>query len=149
MFRKLIATVPTWYTLPVRLALGIIFIAHGAQKVFGMWGGPGLKAITAMTPPLGLHPSWFWMGAAAFSELIGGALVLLGLLTRVGAFFIGIVMIVAMIGVHWNGGFFLKGGNGLDGIEYTVALLGMALALIVSGGGQASLDMGLMKSRRR
>ena len=144
MFRKLIATVPTWYTLPVRLTLGIIFIAHGAQKVFGMWDGPGLKAITGMPAPLGLHPSWFWMGAASFSELIGGALVLLGLLTRVGAFFIGIVMIVAIAGVHW-GNFFANN----KGFEYPLALLGMALALVIAGGGQASLDMGLMKSRRR
>ncbi|HEY0547269.1 MAG TPA: DoxX family protein [Pyrinomonadaceae bacterium] len=143
MFRKLIATAPTWFTLPVRLALGIIFIAHGAQKVFGMWGGPGLKAITAMPPPLGLHPSWVWMGAAAFSELIGGALVLLGLLTRLGALFISFVMIVAIVGVHW-GLFFAP-----NGMEYPLALLSMTLALLIAGGGQASLDMGLMKSRRR
>jgi putative oxidoreductase len=143
MFRKLIATVPTWYTLPVRLTLGIIFIAHGAQKVFGLWGGQGLKAFVANPAPLGLSPSWFWMGAAAFSELIGGALVLLGLLTRVGAFFIAIVMIVAIAGVHW-GAFFAP-----KGFEYPLALVGMALALVIAGGGQASLDMGLMKSGRR
>lgn len=144
MWRKLIATTPTWITLPLRLALGIIFIAHGAQKVLGVWGGGGLAAFTAGDAPLGLRPGWFWLGAAAVSELVGGALVLIGLATRLGAFSIACVMLVAMFGVHW-GSFFM--GN--KGIEYTVALLGMALALVIAGGGQASVDQTLMNSRSR
>ncbi len=143
MFRKLIATIPTWFALPVRLALGIIFIAHGMQKVFGWWDGPGLSAFVQNPAPFGLQPAKLWMGAAAFSELIGGLLVLLGFLTRLGALSIAFVMLVAMIGVHW-GAFFAP-----KGIEYTVALLGMALALVISGGGQASIDMKLMHMRRR
>jgi putative oxidoreductase len=149
MFRKLIATAPTWFTLPVRLALGIIFIAHGAQKVFGVWGGQGFMASVSGTPPFGfMRPAWLWMGAAMLSEFVGGLLVLFGLLTRVGAFFIMCVMLTAMFGVHWAGGFFMS-NQPIPGIEYTVALLGMALALVIAGGGQASLDMGLMKARRR
>jgi putative oxidoreductase len=109
-----------------------------------MWGGQGLKAFVANPAPFGMSPSWFWMGAAAFSELIGGILVLLGLLTRVGAFFVAIVMLVAIVGVHW-GAFFANN----KGFEYPLALLGMALALVIAGGGQSSLDMGLMKARRR
>jgi len=147
MFRRLIATIPTWFTLPVRLALGIIFIAHGLQKVFGLWGGPGLNAFVenqGKPAPFGLRPVWLWMGAAAFAELIGGLLVLIGLLTRLGALAITFVMLVAMFAVHW-GAFFLPS----RGIEYTLALLGMALALVISGGGQASVDMKLMHSRRR
>jgi putative oxidoreductase len=144
MWRKLIATTPTWITLPLRLALGTIFIAHGAQKVFGVWGGGGLAAFTAGDAPLGLRPPWLWLGAAAISELVGGALVLIGLATRLGAFAIACVMLVAMFGVHW-GAFFM--GN--KGIEYTVALLGMSLALLVAGGGQASIDQKLMNTRGR
>ncbi len=144
MFRKLIATAPTWYTVPVRLTLGIIFIAHGAQKVFGMWGGQGLSAFMGNPAPLGLRPAGLWMGAAAFSELVGGALVLLGLLTRLGALSLAIVMIVAIAGVHW-GAFFANN----KGFEYPLALLGMALALLIAGGGQASLDQGLMRTGRR
>jgi putative oxidoreductase len=143
MWRKLIATIPTWVTLPLRLALGTIFIAHGAQKVFGVWGGSGLAAFTAGDAPLGLRPAWAWLGAAAFSELVGGALVLIGLMTRLGALAIACVMLVAMFGAHWSGGFFLSN----QGIEYTVALLGMALALLIAGGGQASVDQMLMNSR--
>ena len=135
MFRRLIATSPTWITVPLRLALGIIFIAHGAQKVFGAFNGPGWGKFTSFPAPFPfMRPAWAWMGAAAASELIGGVLVLTGLLTRVGAFLILCVMLTAMLGVHW-GGFFLP-----RGIEYTVALAGICLALLIAGGGQASAD---------
>ena len=144
MWRKLIATTRTWMTVPVRLALGMIFIAHGAQKVFGSFGGHGLIDFTTGDAPLGLRPAWLWLGAAAFSELIGGILVLFGLFTRLGAFAIAMVMLVAMLGVQW-GAFFLNN----KGIEYTVALLGMSLALLIAGGGQASIDQKLMNTRGR
>ncbi|HEY9404313.1 MAG TPA: DoxX family protein [Pyrinomonadaceae bacterium] len=146
MFQSLIATTATWFTLPVRLALGLIFIAHGAQKVFGAWGGPGWAKFTAASAPFGfMRPAWLWMGMAALAELVGGVLVLLGLFTRAGAFFLAITMLVAMFGVHWSNGFFL--GN--RGIEYTVALLGMSLALLVAGGGRLSVDEKLQAPPRR
>ena len=144
MFGRLISTTSSWFTVPVRLALGIVFIAHGSQKVLGAYGGPGLKAITSMPAPLGLRPAWLWMGAAAFSEFVGGILVLLGLLTRVGAFLIACVMLVAVVGVHWPNFFSNKGGY-----EYAFALFAMALALLIAGGGQASIDKLLMSNRRR
>ena len=77
------------------------------------------------------------------AELVGGVLVFLGLLTRVGAFFLAITMLVAMFGVHW-GAFFMP-----RGIEYTVALLGMSLALLVAGGGRFSVDERLQAPPRR
>lgn len=146
MLQRLIATTPIWITMPLRLGLGIIFIAHGAQKVFGAWGGPGLAQFTAMSAPFGfMRPAWLWMGAAAVAELVGGGLLLVGLLTRVGAFLIACVMLTAMFGVNWGGGFFLNSA----GIEYTVALLGMALALLIAGGGRLSIDEQLQGPRRR
>ncbi|HZH31409.1 MAG TPA: DoxX family protein [Pyrinomonadaceae bacterium] len=146
MFQSLIATTAAWYTLPVRLALGVIFIAHGAQKVFGAWGGPGWAKFTAASAPFGfMRPAWLWMGMAAIAELVGGLLVLLGLLTRAGAFFLAATMLVAMFGVHWNSGFFLSN----RGIEYTVALLGMSLALLIAGGGRLSVDEKLQAPPRR
>jgi putative oxidoreductase len=149
MWRKLIATIPTWVTVPLRLALGSIFIAHGAGKVFGAWGGPGLAAFTGGSTPFSLmRPAWLWLGAAAFSEFIGGILVFVGLLTRLGALAIMCVMLTAMFGVHWSGGFFL-GNQPRPGIEYTVALLSMSLALLIAGGGQASIDQMLMNTRGR
>ncbi len=143
MFRWLTETSPTWMTLPLRLTLGAVFIAHGAQKVFGMWGGPGLVKFTESAAPLGLRPAWLWMGAAAFAEFVGGALVLTGLLTRLGALLIIPVMLVAIFGVHW-GAFFAQS----QGFEYPLALLGMALALLIAGGGRASMDESLSRSVR-
>lgn len=137
MLRKLTATSATWAMLPLRLALGTIFIAHGAQKVFGSFEGPGLRTFMNFPPPYSfMRPGWLWMGAAAVSELLGGILVLLGLFTRVGAFLIFCIMLTAMLGVHWSKGFFMSN----QGVEFTLALLGMSLALLVAGGGQASAD---------
>jgi putative oxidoreductase len=147
MFRKIMATSPSWVTVPIRLALGAVMIGHGAQKVLGSFGGPGLEKFVSNTTPFGfMRPAWLWLGAAAISELVGGALVVLGLLTRVGAFFIACTMLTAVVGVHW-GSFFAPAG-----MEYPLSLLGMALALMISGGGMASVDLALSKGssyRRR
>jgi putative oxidoreductase len=132
----LTATTQTWATVPIRIALGSIMFAHGSQKVLGIWGGKGLDAWVSGIAPLDLSPPWIWLGAAALSEFLGGLLVLIGLLTRVGAFFIACVMGVAVAGVHWNNGFFQAQG----GFEYPYALLGMALTLVILGGGKASVD---------
>ena len=114
MFRKLIATSSTWFTLPIRLALAAVMIAHGAQKVLGSFNGPGFNAFVSGNTPFGfMRPTWFWLGAAALSELVGGIFVTLGFLTRVGAFFIACVMLTAIIGVHLPSGFFANNRGGL------------------------------------
>jgi putative oxidoreductase len=137
MLNKLIATYPTWFTLPIRLALGVVMIAHGAQKVLGSFDGPGFTTfIGGNTPFSFMRPAWFWLGAAALSELIGGLLVALGLLTRVAAFFIACTMLTAVVGFHLSGGFFAAN----SGYEYPLSLLAMSLGLLISGGGQASVD---------
>ena len=144
MFGRLIATSSTWFTLPVRLALAAVMIAHGSQKVLGTFGGPGFTTFIAGSTPFSfMRPTWFWLGAAAFSEFVGGILVLLGLLTRVGAFFISCVMLTAIMGVHIPNGFF-----GPKGYEYPMTLLAMAIALLIAGGGQASVDRALTGGRR-
>lgn len=145
MFRKLIATSPTWFTVPVRLALAAVMIAHGAQKVLGTFNGPGFNAfISGNTPFSFMRPTWLWLSAAAFAELVGGIFILLGFLTRVGAFFVACTMLTAVVGVHWNGGFFASN----RGYEYPLSLLAMSLALLISGGGQASVDRALSGGRR-
>ena len=146
MFRKLIATSATWFPLPIRLALGAVMFAHGAQKVLGSFGGPGFNAFISNNTPFSfMRPTWLWLAAAAVSELVGGLLLIFGFLTRVGAFFIACTMLTAIVGVHWSGGFFAAN----RGYEYPLALLGMAIALMVSGGGQASIDKGLSGGRPR
>lgn len=143
MFRRLIATSRTWMTLPLRLGLGAVMVAHGAQKVLGSFGGPGLGKFVAGDTPFGfMKPTWLWLGAAALSELVGGILIMLGLLTRLGAFFIACTMLTAVVGVHWPAFF------GPPGIEYALSLLAMALALLISGGGMASIDLGLNKGSK-
>lgn len=135
MLRRVMSTSSSWAPLPLRLALGIIFIAHGAQLVFGAWGGPGLAAFGTFPAPFPfMRPAWLWMDAAALSQLIGGVLIVLGLFTRLGAVLLGAVMLVAMFGAHWPA-FFLP-----NGLEFTLALTGMALALLITGGGQVSVD---------
>ena len=144
MFRKLIATSATWFPLPIRLALGAVMFAHGAQKVLGSFGGSGFNEFISGNTPFGfMKPAWVWLAAAAVSELVGGLLLVVGFLTRVGAFFIACTMLTAIVGVHWSGGFFASN----RGYEYPLALLAMAIALMVSGGGQASIDKGLSGGR--
>jgi len=145
MFRKIVSTSGSWTPLPLRLALAAVFIAHGAQKVLGSFSGPGLKAFTGGDAPYPfMRPAWLWLGAAAFSELLGGALLLIGLLTRVGAFLIACTMLTA-VSMHWPGGFFASN----KGYEYPLVLLAMSLALLISGGGMASIDRSLSSGRRR
>lgn len=144
MFRRLIATSATWVPLPLRLAMGTIFVAHGAQKVLGSFNGPGFEKWTSIQPPFSfMKPAWLWLGAAAFSELIGGILVFIGLLTRVGAFLIFCTMITALVGKHWPS-FFAPAG-----IEYPLSLVAICLALLISGGGIASVDLAMSGGRRR
>ena len=142
MLRKLTSTSSTWGTVPLRLALGASFIGHGAQKVLGSFGGPGLSKFVSFPAPFPfMRPSSFWMGAAAFAELVGGVLVLLGLFTRVGAFLITCVMVTAIFGVLWPK-FFAP-----EGMELAVAFLSIALALLIMGGGQASVDRMIARNR--
>ena len=135
MLRRLTSTSASWAPFPLRLALGVAFIGHGAQKVFGSFGGPGFKQFTSFPAPFSfMRPSAAWMGVAAFAELVGGGLVLLGLFTRVGAFLITCVMLTAIFGVLWPK-FFAP-----EGMELAMAFLAMALALLILGGGQLSAD---------
>jgi putative oxidoreductase len=136
MLRRLTSTSSTWMTVPLRLSLGVIFIGHGAQKVFGSFNGPGWAKWTSMAPAVPftfMQPPRVWLAAAALSELVGGALVLIGLLTRLGAFLLICTMLTA-IKLLWPA-FFAP-----PGIELPVALLGSALALLIGGGGQLSID---------
>lgn len=145
MLNRLIATSATWFTVPVRLALAAVMIAHGSQKVLGTFGGPGFNTyISGNTPFSFMRPTWLWLTAAAFSEFAGGLLIGLGFLTRVAAFFIACVMLTAVVGVHWPGGFFAAN----RGYEYPLSLLAMAIALLIAGGGQASVDRALSRGRR-
>ena len=134
--------------LMIRIPLGLIMMAHGSQKLLGIFGGKGLTATLAhFEKGLGI-PAIFTL-LAIIAEFGGGFGVLSGFLTRLSAAGISAVMLVAMYKVHWANGFFLNmqclAGSG-HGIEYNVALLGMALYLMIAGGGQWCLDRLVFKS---
>lgn len=128
--------------LMIRVPLGLIFIAHGSQKLFGLFGGQGVSAtLQAFEEKLGIPPLFTIL--AMLAEFGGGLGVLAGCLTRLSAFGIACVMGVAIYKVHWVNGLFLNAacqpGRG-HGFEYSLALLGMALFLICSGGGKWTVD---------
>jgi len=134
-------TFPSWSHLVVRLGLGVIFFAHGAQKVFGWFGGRGLSATIAGFRQMNIPPAATVL--AAFIECFGGLAVLVGFLTRPAALGLIAVMLVAIAKVHAAHGFFLNWsmtpGKG-HGFEFNLALVAMALAILIGGGGVLSID---------
>jgi putative oxidoreductase len=130
--------------LMLRLPLGLIFMAHGSQKLLGLFGGQGLTA-TFRTYELkfGIPPIFTLL--AIIAEFGGGFGVLTGFLTRLSAAGIAGVMMVAIYKIHWANGFFLNTGRG-NGIEFCIALLGMALYLVLAGGGRWCLDRLVFRS---
>jgi putative oxidoreductase len=126
----------------LRIVLGIIFIAHGGQKVGGLWGGPGLEAtIQGFEQHLGL--SAFTAILVSFGELLGGIALVFGFLTRLSGLGLFIIMAGALVTAHWKNGFFINWamipGKG-HGYEYNLALMAMAASLFFSGGGYCSID---------
>lgn len=128
--------------LIVRVFLGVIFFAHGAQKVFGWFGGPGLRGtIGYFKQALGVPPPLSVL--AALTELLGGVGMIVGLLVRPAAVGLIIVMLVAISTVHWRNGFFINWSlepGKQHGFEMNFALIGMALAVLVGGAGAWSID---------
>ena len=138
----LLGTFASKSLLIVRVVLGMIFFAHGAQKVFGWFGGPGLRGVIAyFRGALGVPASLTVL--AALTECFGGLAIIVGLLVRPAAVGLVLVMLVAIAKVHWANGFFinwsLEPGKG-HGFEMNLALIGMALAVLVGGAGALSFD---------
>lgn len=123
--------------LMIRIPLGLIFLAHGSQKLLGVFGGDGLTATFRIFEERFSLPPLFTL-LAIIAEFGGGFGVLTGFLTRLSAAGITAVMMTAIYKVHWGHGFFLASTG--QGLEYPLALLGMALYLLVAGGGAWCLD---------
>jgi putative oxidoreductase len=118
----------------VRLVLGIIFFMHGSQKVLGWFGGHGLAGTVQMMTGMGLPAVIVYL--VAFGEFLGGIGLIFGVLSRLAAAGISIIMIGAIVTVHMKNGFFMEN----HGLEYPLALAAMALAVVVGGGGCISVD---------
>lgn len=125
--------------LLARMVIGLLFAAHGAQKLFGWFGGYGLAGTGGFFESLGFRPGRFFAAAAGFTELTGGLLLALGLLGPLGPAMIIAVMIVAMATVHWQHGLFSQN----NGIELPLIYSAAAAAIAFVGNGAYSLDAAL------
>jgi putative oxidoreductase len=109
--------------LVVRVVAGVIFAAHGSQKMFGAFGGPGLSAIAEMMGPIGY--------LVAVGEFFGGIGLVFGFLSRFSAAALIVIMLGAIATVHGKHGFFLSD----EGFEYNLALIGLLLPTLLAGPG--------------
>jgi putative oxidoreductase len=125
--------------LLLRIALGIIFMAHGGQKLFGWFGGPGFAAtVQSFQTAMGIPPALAIL--AIVTEFFGGVAVLIGVFTRTAGLGIAFTMLVAAVMVHVKNGFFLASSPGAqNGFEYNLALGAMALFLALAGPGAYAL----------
>jgi putative oxidoreductase len=121
--------------LIMRLILGVIFVAHGSQKLFGAFGGPGLAGVVSMMGPIGY--------LVTVGEFFGGLGLVIGFLCRFSAAALIVIMIGAIAQVHGAHGFFLSQG----GFEYNLALIGLLLAILIAGPGRFAIGRFFMTAR--
>ena len=148
--RSILSTTATSWQLPLRLCLFFVFWMHGAQKVLGMYHGPGLQGFVGYLAGSGVPAPLAYL--AAFAEFLGAFGMLFGFLTRIAAFGLICNMAFATFAVHAKWGFFMNWGSDPTrghGYEYTVALLCMALAVFIGGGGNLSIDRMIASKEKR
>lgn len=141
MIKRLIQTDSDIASFVLRILLGIVFFPHGAQKVFGWFGGYGFSGtMGAFTEKMGIPAIFAFLAILAES---GGSLALIsGFLTRVAAFGIACNMVVAILMVHFPNGFFMNwsGKQQGEGFEYHILVIAITIALMIKGGGRWSVD---------
>ncbi len=140
--QKTLATSPSWGPLALRLPLGIIFAAHGAQKLFGWFGGYGLDGTGQWMASIGLEPGFVMALLAGAAEFFGGLALIAGVLVRPASAVLAFTMLVAIFSVHIGNGLFMSN----NGIEFGLALLAGSVSLLFTGAGRASLDSALAPS---
>ena len=125
--------------LILRVVIGLTVAAHGAQKLFGWWDGPGMKGWTGAMNHMRIRPAAPWAWMSAFAEFFGGIGLALGLLTPLPSLAIAGSMLVAIALVHWPHGFFSTKG----GLEFNFSILAAVAAIAIAGPGAYSLDAAL------
>jgi putative oxidoreductase len=123
----------------LRFPVGLIFAAHGAQKLFGWFGGYGLEGTGQYFGSIGLNPGHLMALLAGAVELFGGLALAIGLRVRPAAATLAFAMLIAIFAVHFDKGLFLDQG----GYEYALALFATSMSLLFSGGGRYSVDAAL------
>ena len=136
LIKKLAESKAGYETLALRFPIGIIFMAHGAQKLFGWFGGYGLEGTGQWMASIGLGPGVAMAFLAGSAEFFGGLFILLGLLTRPAAVALSFTMLVAIFSLHFANGLFMAN----NGYEFGLALLAASVSLAISGAGKFSLD---------
>jgi putative oxidoreductase len=121
--------------LALRLVLGLLFVGHGAQKLFGWFGGYGLAGTGTFMESIGLRPGKQMAALAGLSEVLGGLLFIVGLFQPLAALMIGGAMLIAIAKVHGKNGLWVQN----NGYEYNLVLLVLAIALALLGPGALSL----------
>lgn len=147
MIRKLYATDDSTATTILRLVLGVLFFAHGAQKMLGWFGGYGFSGTMGFfTQTMHIPAPLAFLAISA--EFFGGIGLIFGFLTRIAAFGIGVNMLVAIAMVHHNFGFFMNwtGAQKGEGFEFHLLVLAIVTYLIVRGAGAFSVDRALSVS---
>jgi putative oxidoreductase len=146
MIKKLLQTDGNISGTILRVALGAVMFPHGAQKLLGLFGGAGFSASLKWFESTFNIPFVFAL-LAILAESLGAVALITGFLTRVAALAIAVDMIVAVYLVHWKLGFFMNwmGNQKGEGFEYHILAAGIALALVVRGGGPWSIDRVLTK----
>ncbi|MBI5675831.1 MAG: DoxX family protein [Nitrospirae bacterium] len=142
MFKRLLQTENDLAGLIMRVLLGIVFFPHGAQKVFGWFGGYGFTGTMSMfTDKMGIPV--FFAFLAIMAESLGSVALITGCLTRIAAFGIACVMSVAIVMVHLPNGFFMNWSSSQqgEGFEFHILAIALALALMIRGGGKWSVDI--------
>ena len=136
LINKITTTATGLDTLPLRVGAGVIFAAHGAQKLFGWFGGYGLEGTGGWMASIGIEPGVLMAALAGGAEFFGGLLLIVGLLVRPAAVVLAITMIVAIAAVHLQNGLFMSN----NGYEFGLALLVISVGLAIRGAGSISLD---------
>lgn len=122
--------------LVIRIVVGLIVAAHGAQKLFGWWGGSGMSGWTGAMVRMRIRPAVAWAWTSALSELVGGILFAMGFLSPLGSMAIAGSMLVAVALVHLPKGFWVTKG----GYEFNLSILAAAVGIALAGPGAYSLD---------
>ncbi len=151
MWKRLVGTDPTdGVALLLRMVLGIVMFPHGAQKLFGWFGGNGFGGTMGyLTGSQGLP--WIIAFLVIMIESVGAAMLVLGFMSRLAAMGVLAVMVGAVLKVHLQYGFFMNwtGQKAGEGIEYHLLATGIALAIMLRGGGRLSVDSQLQKPESR
>jgi putative oxidoreductase len=136
LINRVLATDNGVAALTLRIPVGIIFVAHGAQKLFGAFGGYGLEGTGQFFGSVGLNPGYLMALLAGAAEFFGGLALVIGVLVRPAAAALAFAMLIAIFAVHFGKGFFLDKG----GYEYALALFAASVSLLFSGAGRLSVD---------